>query len=375
MAGIYIHVPFCITKCPYCDFYSVQGTRQLDGFVKALCREIELRAYELSTERVETIYWGGGTPSLLRGWQVKLVMDTLRHFFQVVEEPEVTMECNPGDLGQMDIQQYLTAGVNRFSIGAQSFDPQTLKFLRRRHAPQETLDMYYTMRWMGIQNISLDLMYGIPGSDLGTLQRDLDKIIELRPEHVSTYHLIYEPNTPLFQQLQDGQVQELPEELSLKMSHTVVERLTEAGYEHYEIANFSLPGFHSRHNSSYWEGTPYVGFGPSAHSYFHPWRSSNPADIREYNDSLFQGARFLKRHFEYISSEIAFEEYLLTHLRTRKGISLKEISAQFGTAYSEQLLPKLEHYLARNLLQKVGERYTLTHIGIDISDAIIADLI
>ncbi|MDO5036633.1 MAG: radical SAM family heme chaperone HemW [Porphyromonas sp.] len=375
MAGVYIHVPFCITKCPYCDFYSMVGTRQIDGFVTALCREIELRAYELEGEVVETIYFGGGTPSLLDGWQVQLILHTLAEHLTVSDSPEVTLECNPGDLSLLHLRQCLDAGVNRFSIGAQSFDPQVLKFLKRRHAPSETSDMYYTLRQLGSTNISLDLMYGIPGTNLGTVLGDLDQLLTLRPEHISTYHLIYEEGTPLYHQLKMKEIEEIPEELSLEMYHLIVKTLTDAGYEHYEISNFALPSYHSKHNSSYWYGTPYLGLGPSAHSYIHPWRSSNIASVKTYNDSLFQGARFLNRSYEYITPEIAYEEYILTHLRTSKGISEKEIEKLFGKGKVQELQPKVGDYIHRQLLTKEGTRYRLTEQGIDLSDSIMADLI
>lgn len=369
-AGIYVHVPFCITKCPYCDFYSVEGTKHERGFVKAIQVEAQKRAYELAGIPIQSIYLGGGTPSILSHLEVAEILSALRQSYQLQEDIEVTMECNPGDISQMEIEKHISNGVNRFSIGAQSFQPHLLRSLGRRHTAEDTLRMYGYFRALGVDNISLDLIYGIPGERMGDLEADLEQLLAMRPEHISTYHLIYEEGTPLSEARDKGLLKEVEEDISIKMSTMIRQKLIEAGYEHYEISNFALPGKRSRHNSSYWQGIPYIGLGPSAHSYLHPWRSYNPASIEEYNRLLLTGAGFLVREFELISSEEEFEEYLLTRLRTIEGVSLEEIK----TLGRELDLKLVDEMIRKGWLQRSSDRICLTESGINLSDAIILQL-
>lgn len=369
-AGIYIHVPFCVTKCPYCDFYSVEGVKYQSGFVKALKVEAVKRSYELEGVPIQSVYFGGGTPSLLSHIEVGEILQTMRSSYLLEDDIEITMECNPGDLSQMDVEKHMAHGVNRFSIGAQSFQPKLLSTLGRRHKREDTIRMYGYFQNLGVKNISLDLIYGIPEETLEDLEADLDQIIAMDPEHISTYHLIYEEGTPFFRALESGQLQEVDEGMSLKMSSIVQERLVEAGYEHYEISNFAKPGRRSRHNSSYWQGIPYIGLGPSAHSYIHPWRSYNPSDVDEYNRQLMRGAGFLNRSYEYISGEVEFEEYLLTRMRTIEGISLAEIK-EMGKELDQT---QVKMMIDRGWLTQSGDRLRLTEVGINLSDAIILQL-
>lgn len=366
-AGIYIHVPFCISKCPYCDFYSVEGVRQQDRYVRALQTEARNRMYELADVPIQSIYFGGGTPSLLSHIDVGQIMMTLRECYDLREDIEVTMECNPGDISQLEIEKHISHGINRFSIGAQSFHPQLLNTLGRRHSAEDTIRMFGYFRNLGVTNISLDLIYGIPGETLEMVEQDVDRLIALNPEHISAYHLIYEEGTPFFMRRDSGELKEVDEELSIQMSAIVRERIVAAGYKHYEISNFAKPCMQSRHNSLYWRGLPYIGFGPSAHSYIHPWRSSNQVSINEYNRLLINGAKFLPRQFDYITPEIEYEEYLLTRLRTSDGISLEEI-CKLGKTPNHELI---EEMINKGWMEKKGERLVLTEKGIDLSDAII----
>lgn len=375
MAGIYVHIPFCRTKCPYCDFYSITRLTLRDRFLEALRTEIRLRAYELHGMEMETIYLGGGTPSMLRGEAISEILDSLRMHFTISESPEITMECNPGDLTTIDLDRILGAGVNRFSIGAQTFDPKLLRLLRRRHTAKETMELVAMLHDSGIHNISLDLMYGLPGSTMGTLERDLDALIELEPTHVSAYHLIYEEGTPLYYRMTTGRVTPIDEELSLRQSHRVAERLRAAGYEHYEISAFALPGYRSRHNSSYWHGIPYIGLGPGAHSYIHPWRSHDPSDLATYVRELSRPTPFLNRSYERITPEMALEEYLLTRLRTAEGIDLEEIKRNFSATDRKRIEESARPYIDTEKLIADGSHLRLSLEGIDLSDAIILDLI
>lgn len=373
MAGIYIHVPFCVSKCSYCDFYSVATLKKMQDYVQALKKELKVRQYELEGQTVDTVYWGGGTPSLLSEKHICEVMSLLRESYNISDEVEVTIECNPGDYNKQKIGHIIASGVNRFSLGAQSFSDYTLKLLGRRHSVKETETMFRAIRDLGVHNISLDLIYGIPGTDMDDLNRDLEALIRLHPTHISAYHLIYEEGTPMSYALEQGRISELSEELSLEMSHTVSGKLQEAGYEHYEVSSYALPGMRSRHNSSYWHDIPYIGLGPSAHSYIHPWRSTNSSDLKCYIDSL-SNQDFLLREFEYITDEVAFEEYLMTRLRTSDGISLDTVRVRFGDEKAEYLNTKINTYISEGLMIEDRGRIRFTQNGLDISNTIISSL-
>lgn len=373
MAGIYIHVPFCVSKCSYCDFYSVATLKKMQDYVQALKKELKVRQYELEGQTVDTVYWGGGTPSLLSEKHICEVMSLLRESYNISDEVEVTIECNPGDYNKQKIGHIIASGVNRFSLGAQSFSDDTLKLLGRRHSVKETETMFRAIRDLGVHNISLDLIYGIPGTDMDDLNRDLEALIRLHPTHISAYHLIYEEGTPMSYALEQGRISELSEELSLEMSHTVSGKLQEAGYEHYEVSSYALPGMRSRHNSSYWHDIPYIGLGPSAHSYIHPWRSTNSSDLKCYIDSL-SNQDFLLREFEYITDEVAFEEYLMTRLRTSDGISLDTVRVRFGDEKAEYLNTKINTYISEGLMIEDRGRIRFTQNGLDISNTIISSL-
>lgn len=370
MAGIYVHVPFCKKKCLYCDFYSVANSNEVNRYLKVLKIEAQKRAYELAGRSIETIYFGGGTPSLLHHAQVGEILEVLKRDFDVASDAEVTFECNPGDVRAVDIEHLLSYGINRFSIGVQSFHDRLLKKLGRRHSHREIIEFYSGLRKAGVQNISLDLIYSIPTEGVGELKEDLEQLVALSPEHISAYDLIYEEGTPLYDMRRRGEVEELGEDISVEMAHTVRKVLMEAGYEHYEVSNFAKPSFRSQHNSNYWSGVPYIGLGPSAHSYIAPWRSWNPSSLSLYADQLLGGAGFLVREIEYITPEMAYEEYLLTRLRTMEGISIAEMrKKEFGIP--EKGLSKL---VDEGLLWSGGDRYALTDRGWDFADRVLLEL-
>lgn len=371
MAGIYLHIPFCQKKCLYCDFYSVVSSRQMEGFAKAIQTEARKRAYELSGEKINTIYFGGGTPSMLHHRLIGEILQTLRDEYDCAPDAEITLECNPGDVSQMDVAQLIGNGINRFSIGAQSFQPELLKTLGRRHQAEETKELYGYLQSEGMTNISLDLIYSIPGENLDMLRRDLDYILYLNPQHVSAYDLIYEQGTPFYQMRDQGTIEEVPEDLSIQMAHMVREILELGGYEQYEISNYAKPGYRSRHNSSYWQGVPYIGLGPSAHSYLHPWRSWNAPSLNDYNGQTLNNAGFLIREYERITPEMEYEEYLLTRLRTKEGFSLKEMKLKgFPIPYR-----MIKEMVTDGLLQQIDEHCALTKKGLDFADRIILNLI
>lgn len=341
------------------------------GFAKAIQIEARKRAYELSGEKIDTVYFGGGTPSMLPHRHIGEILQTLRQEYDIAPDAEITMECNPGDVSQIDVAQLIGYGVNRFSIGAQSFQPELLKTLGRRHNPEETKELFGYLRSEGITNISLDLIYSIPGGNLDLLRRDLDYILFLNPEHVSAYDLIYEQGTPFFEMREKGTLVELPEEVSIQMAHKVREILKLGGYEQYEISNYAKPGYRSRHNGSYWQGVPYIGLGPAAHSYQHPWRSWNAPSLDTYNGQLLNNAGFLVRDYERISPTMAYEEYLLTRLRTKEGISLPDMEAK-GFPIPHKAI---EEAVADGLLEQLDDHYALSEKGLDYADRVILNLV
>ena len=277
MAGVYVHIPFCKSRCIYCDFFSTTSLPLRERYVDALCREIELRSRGLTTEErhIETIYLGGGTPSQLSTEQLKRVFDTVQACFDVAKTAEITMEANPDDVNATYLQGIKLLPVNRLSFGIQTFNDERLRFIRRRHTAQEAIDVVRNCQAAGFGNISIDLMFGFPGETLEEWQTDIDTALSLQVQHISAYSLMYEEGTALTRMLEAGEIEEIDEELSLQMYCTLVERLKKAGFEHYEISNFALPGRRSRHNSSYWHGIPYFGFGAGAHSY--------DGDVRRWN--------------------------------------------------------------------------------------------
>ncbi len=376
MAGIYVHVPFCKTKCIYCDFYSVTDCSGERAYVRRLLEEIRERSRELPPgEKVETVYFGGGTPSLLETSDLEAILGTLRETFPFAAgTPEITLECNPGDVTQVRAADLVGLGINRISIGAQSFNPSALRFLSRRHTPRETEEMVALFRDAGITNLTLDLIYGIPGTTTDDLLSDLEALIRPSPEHISAYSLMYEEGTPLYRGLVAKKVHPASEDLSLEMAHVVRSFLRAHGYERYEISNYRRldpqVDYRSRHNSAYWDGTPYLGFGPAAHSYVHPVRSWNLPDLPGY-------LRHAPRESETLTREMQFEEYLLTRLRTSRGIDLEELKPLCSEKDFLRLKAKTEAMTQGSdpLLTHRGTRLVLTDRGTDLSDAVTRDLV
>ena len=264
MAGIYIHVPFCQSRCIYCDFYSTTLLAHREAYVETVCRELNHRLPELQGESATTIYFGGGTPSILGVDKLSRILGSLDNLESI---NEITLEANPDDLTEEYIQELRTLPINRISLGVQSFHDRTLQFMGRRHTAQEAINAVRRLQHAGVTNISIDLIYGLPGETLDDWNCSLDQAILLGIKHISAYHLTYEEGTRLWHMQELGIVSPIDEEQSIRSFELLREKLLTAGYEHYEISNFALPGYYSRHNSSYWEGTKYIGVGPGAHSY------------------------------------------------------------------------------------------------------------
>jgi oxygen-independent coproporphyrinogen-3 oxidase len=375
MAGIYIHIPFCKSKCIYCDFYSTTTLEKSKRYVKAIKIESEQRKCYLNSDtEINTIYFGGGTPSLLSPEELCSTLDHIKLLFKVSDNAEITLEGNPDDLNEDFLLAIRKGGFNRLSMGIQSFNDDRLKFIRRRHSSEMAKTAIKNARKAGFENISIDLIYGFPNETLDDWKKDIDSALKLSPEHISAYALMFEEGTHLWKMLHTNQIEEIDEELSLKMYETLIEQLESAGYQHYEISNFCKPNYHSRHNSSYWEGTPYIGIGAAAHSYDGTTRQWNPDSLDEYLKGIENNTPIFEK--ELLTPDQKYDEYIMTGLRTYKGISLKNIEKHYGTDKAvycrKNALPHIETgHLEFNSQTQV---LRLTRKGIFVSDYIISDL-
>lgn len=367
MAGIYIHVPFCESRCVYCGFYSTTQLERRGAYVAALCREMELRRDYLS-EPITTIYLGGGTPSMLTGEQLAWLFHHIYKVFSVAEDAEVTMECNPDDITPAFCHGLSELPVNRVSMGAQTFSDERLRFLRRRHKAANVGEAVSRLREASIHNISIDLMFGFPDETLDEWAADIDAALRLGVEHLSAYSLMYEEGTPLYRLLEQGRVSETDEELYRQMYDLLANRLTAQGYEHYEISNFALPSFRSRHNSSYWTGQHYLGLGAAAHSYNHATRSWNVADIGQYIEAIMAGRQ--PATTETLDAATRYDDRIVTALRTCEGLALSNLAPHERTYLLRQAKP----YVQSGHLRQSDTHLALTRTGIYISDTIMADL-
>ena len=432
MAGLYIHIPFCESRCIYCGFYSTTSLKLRDDYVDALCKEMELRPIPSALgarESIETIYLGGGTPSQLTGSQLIRLFEAIRknylpdgfqdgssNGFQngssdgfqdessdgfhdelpneqkvLCPKMEITMECNPDDVTEEFCETLQQLPINRVSMGAQTFSDHRLRFLHRRHNAAEVRTAIERLRRIGIRNISIDLMFGFPNETLTDWQSDIDAAIQLGVEHISAYSLMYEEGTALYRMLEQGKIEEIDEETSRQMYELLISRLTEAGYEHYEISNFARPGKRSRHNSSYWHEIPYIGIGAAAHSYkrsdkngendetgslsacspLEAIRSWNVDDIREYISRINLGE--LPSESEILDLNTRYNDLITTALRTSDGINIKKMEQEFGTELAKKMMQEAEKHMARGLMKITDGNLSLTHQGLYISDDVMSD--
>lgn len=372
MAGIYIHIPFCKTRCIYCDFYSTTRNELKRKYINALCRELKARKEYLRGEPVHTIYFGGGTPSQLEEADFRQVFETIGQTYGLESAQEITLEANPDDLTEAYVTMLRTLPFDRISMGIQTFDDPTLRLLNRRHDAAQAIEAVGRCRQAGFRNISIDLIYGLPDETEQRWQHDLQQAVSLDVEHISAYHLTYEEGTRIHELLQSRRIREVDEESSVRFFTTLMDTLATAGYEHYEISNFCKPGLHSRHNTSYWQGIPYLGCGPSAHSYNGEEREWNVASLEGYIRSVEAGER--QHETEFLSPATRYNEYVMTRLRTRQGISLSEIEQAFGTKRGDYCTQAATPYLESGSLKLEDGRLRLTRQGIFVSDGIISDL-
>lgn len=382
MSGIYIHIPFCRKKCLYCDFYS-GGLRiaNWDAYITAVLNELIIRQNELKNNP-STLYIGGGTPSLIPEQYFINLINGIRTILKIDAWQEFTIEANPEDINDSKIKTWIDAGVTRISLGVQSLQYPELKNIGRNHDAQTALNAIQALS-KHFNNISLDLMYGLPGQTIESYTQTLATILDFQPSHISSYSLMLEEGTALNLLVSKNNISLPDEESWLQMNQYTNEFLTDRGYQHYEISNYCRPGFESKHNSIYWEGQPYLGLGPGAHSYdgFNI-RKINPGDIKGYIN--FYSAIPLKNKTgdkksfyseENLTEKELQEEMIMTRLRTAKGLNTAEFENKFGTYQKNYLLQKARKYIDLNYLKEINDRLILTPEGINISNSIILDLV
>lgn len=370
MAGIYIHIPFCKKACHYCNFHFSTQTNNIDAFIEALLIEIDLRKNYLSGP-IQTIYLGGGTPSLLSYTQLKTVADALTKHFVLDDTKEFTMEVNPDDINEEQLQQWKYLGINRLSIGIQSFQNEALSWMNRAHEVGQSHLAIQSAQKAGFKNISIDLIYGTPHYTKDHLLADLNIIKSYDIPHVSCYALTVEEKTALYSMIQKGQMKNVIGEEQASHFDMIVDFLNNQGFEHYEISNFAKPGYRSQHNSSYWKGIAYLGLGPSAHSYNGIERQWNIANNALYIQSLKKGE--LNFESESLDTTTQYNEYMMISLRCIEGFNLKLIESKFGEAYLQHTNKTISKLAPQNLLHKTNEGYCLQKSAKFLADGIASE--
>lgn len=411
MAGIYIHIPFCASRCSYCAFYSTTRSDLRPRYVDAVCRELAARKSELpSGEVIETVYFGGGTPSQLTIGELQKILQQIGESYPSVSESspftsdscllaneqgslttqnhssgsregsfqppqELTLECNPDDVTPTWCDALVQTGINRVSLGAQSFSDSRLKIIGRRHSRQQIDDAVACLRNAGVKNISIDLMFGFPEETMAEWEYDLRQAIALDVEHISAYSLTYEEGTPLSVLRAKKRIAEIDESLSVAMYDRLIDRLTDADYEHYEVSNFARKGFRSRHNSSYWHGIPYIGVGAAAHSYNRTTRRWNISDANRYAESVMEGRFDDIFDYEIIDETTAYNDIITTALRTSDGIDLQELENRLGRKFCQYLSANARKAIEAGTLIFEKGHLSLTRKGLFVSDTVMTDLI
>ena len=370
MSGIYIHIPFCKQACNYCDFHFSTSLKKKGELVNALCTELVLRK-EASKNQIETIYFGGGTPSLLTSEELQQILHTVYDNYKVSANPEITLEANPDDLTHDVIARLADSPINRLSIGIQSFFDQDLKLMNRAHNAHEALHCVQLAK-RHFDNISIDLIYGVPGMDNARWTKNIDLALHLEVPHLSCYALNVEPRTALKKFIDKGLIPPVDEEVARQHYDILLSKTNKAGFENYEFSNFGIPGYHSRNNTAYWEGKSYIGIGPSAHSYNRTTRSWNVAKNTLYIKSITTGK--LPSETEVLSKKDQYNEYIMTGLRTAKGVSIEKINREFGNEFATYLQRQAAKPIGNGLLFLEDKILRVSDKGKFLSDGIAADL-
>jgi oxygen-independent coproporphyrinogen-3 oxidase len=372
MAGIYIHIPFCKRKCHYCNFYSLANQKNKEQFHKALLKEIALQKNYLHGEPIETIYFGGGTPSLLSISQIDEILNQIHQHYKVLSNAEIDLEANPDDLDKTILVDYKKSGINRLSIGTQAFDDDILQKLNRIHSTQQAIDAVHIAQSVGFENISIDLIYGIPGLTNQLWQQSIAQALSLNVPHLSAYHLTVEPNTALDVLIRKNKYPQPKEAEGIEHSLMLMQQMQANGYEHYEISNYALPGKYSVHNTNYWRQKSYLGLGPSAHSFDLNSRQWNVASITKYIEALQQGKLLFEK--EEISNTDQYNEFVMLGLRTQWGIDIKELQSKFGQEKTQYFQKQIQKYLSQEKLVFENGIYRLSNQGKIFADGIAGDL-
>ena len=368
MSGIYVHIPYCSSRCIYCGFFSTTGRRDQKEYIESVIKELRMRTTSMFY-RPKTIYFGGGTPSVLSTSCLDLLVDGIQSYVDTSHVTEWTIECNPDDVTEEMAEWLKGSPINRVSMGVQTFSDERLTWLRRRHRASQVFTAVERLRKFGIENISLDMIFGFPEQTLQEWEKDISECLSLKPEHISAYSLMFEEGTPLLSMLQRGEIKEIADTLSLQMYNRLIDTLSSEGYRHYEISNFALPDHESCHNSSYWHQIPYLGLGAAAHSYNGEKRWWNVSDIQRYIDSLKTGMP--EGEEEIITEQVRYNDIITTSLRTSDGITLSEIPHK----YRSYLLHHAERHILEGRMEYHHNSLRLSRNGIFISDDIMSDLI
>ncbi|TCC97773.1 radical SAM family heme chaperone HemW [Pedobacter hiemivivus] len=371
MSGIYIHIPFCKKACTYCDFHFSTSLKYVDEMTDAICAEI-IKKKDRITDQVGSIYFGGGTPSVLPSKSFEKIFDTLTQHFSISSDAEITIEANPDDLNARKIAELRQLPVNRFSIGIQSFFEEDLIWMNRAHNANEAEDCIKRSQDAGFENLSIDLIYGYPLLTDSKWLSNINKAIEFQTPHISAYSLTVEPKTALASAIKRGQQPPINDEQSAAQFITLIEKLKEGGFEQYEISNFSKPGKYAVHNTNYWRGIPYLGIGPSAHGFDGQTRYLNVANNAQYLQHLEKGE--LAETIEELDQYDRFNEYIMTSLRTMWGTDLNKIAADFGQLFLTDTLKAIKPFIERAWLTKQDNHLVLTQEGKLFADYIASEL-
>jgi len=370
LAGIYIHIPFCKRACHYCNFHFSTSLKHKDTLVSAILKEIDLRAKNWKDLNFETIYFGGGTPSILPAHQIEEILKKIYQKFKIADKPEITLEANPDDLNREKLKAYKTMGINRLSIGIQSFFDEDLKKLNRSHNAQQAQEVIHKAQSVGFENITVDLIYGIPGLSDDKWQQNIQKVLDAKVPHISAYALTVEPKTALSWQINKGVFPVVSDEQAARQFKILRDILLANGFEHYEISNFGKPYFHSRHNTAYWQNKAYLGLGPAAHSYKNKQRRWNIANNAVYiknvnNDNYYE--------IEDLSPRDIYNETIMTGLRTSNGVILEHI-AKIDKNYLSDLINSSQKYVENQQLILTETHLKPHHDALFIIEGIISDL-
>lgn len=372
MAGIYLHIPFCRSKCPYCNFFSQASLKHEEEFTAALLKEIGLQKHYLEGQKISTVYFGGGSPSVLKPSAIHALLQSIEKTHGLEELPEITMEANPDDVSAGNLDEWKSAGINRLSIGIQSFDDGDLRYLGRKHDGRTAETAMKTSLEKGFTNLSVDFIYGMPTLSDETFASNIGMALSAGVPHISAYALTTEPGTAMDVLIRKKKMQGPDEERTVRQFLFLMDRLEESGFEHYEISNFCLPGFPSRHNSAYWEGTPYLGLGPSAHSFNGVSRQWNISSVGDYIKQVNLGE--VPAEKEVLSSSQRFNEYIMTSIRTKSGVDPHLLSTRFGKDLADDFSRRAGDFIASGHLVLEHGAYHLTRKGKLFADAVSSEL-